>query len=111
MFKTPPKKMKLQDKESLYSNLTNTEKSVAYLNSRLQVKPPKIAIDLKRCRKTINCFLNKTKTLQTFANQNSKKGRWPRGSVNLNQRQKKLLRIWLESGSMNSARQCFQRLN
>jgi len=89
IFRTPTKQTKLQDNRSY---LTNTEKSVAYLKSKLKVEPSKIANELKRSRKSINDFLEKTKTTGNFADQNCKKGRWPKGSIKLNERQKRLLR-------------------
>ena len=106
--RTPTKQTKLQDNRSY---LTNTEKSVAYLKSKLKVEPSKIANELKRSRKSINDFLEKTKTTGNFADQNCKKGRWPKGSIKLNERQKRLLRSWLKDGKLQSARQCYIRLN
>ena len=107
IFKTPLKNIKLERK----SSLSNTEKSLAYLHSKVCKTPKKIAIKLGRTKKAITNFLDKVKTTNTFQPKNQNKGRFKKGSVNLNQRQKDLLQKWLKNDEIHSVRQCTFRLN
>ena len=105
LYKTPLKKTKFS------SSLSNTEKSLAYLHSKVTKTPTKIAVKLGRTKKSITNFLDNVKTTGTFQPKNQNKGRFRRGEVKLNQRQKNLLQKWLKNDEIHSVRQCTIRLN
>lgn len=107
VFKTPLKNTKCQS----HNPLTNTEKSLAYLHSKVSSVPSKIAVALKRSSNSVNDFIKRVNYTGTFEPQNSKKGRWKKGEVKLNERQKTLLKRWLEKNEVRSVRQCTTRLN
>ena len=109
-FKTPNKLSK-RSSQSFSNPLTNTEKSIAYLQSKLGTKPAKIAIKLGRYQKTVKGFLNNATSKQTLMPRHSEKGRWKKGDTKLTERHKNLLKSWLQAGTMNSVRQCWLKLN
>ena len=106
MFKTPVKKSKRLSLDFL----TNTEKSIVY-QQKANTTSSKIASFVQRDKKTVKSFLKKVKKTGSFASLNQNKGRYKRGDVKLNERQKGLLRKWLVEESMSSVRQCVIRLN
>lgn len=110
-FRTPQKKLKKNESPNSQDFLSNTEKSLTYLHSKAGTKPQKIAVQLKRSKKTVTGFLKKVNTVGTFEPLHSNKGRFRKGEVKLNIRQKDLLRKWLKEEEMRSSRQCFIRLN
>jgi len=86
MFKTPVKKSKRLSLDFL----TNTEKSIVY-QQKANTTSSKIASFVQRDKKTVKSFLKKVKKTGSFASLNQNKGRYKRGDVKLNERQKGLL--------------------
>lgn len=110
-FKTPTKNIKTAQNNSDHNPLTDTEKSLAYLQHKTGTRTSKIAINLNRTSKTIFNFLKKPNPKTKFAPNHAAKGRWSKGRTKLTLRHKNLLKKWLENGTMHSARQCWIRLN
>lgn len=108
-FLTPIKRLKKNDSGG--SNpLSNSERSIIYLQSKLGTKPHKIAIDLNRSHKVIKSFLDNASHKKNLAPNHNTKGRWGKGDTKLTERHKKMLLGWLQAGTMHSARQCWLRL-
>jgi len=84
---------------------------LAYLHSKVSKTPNKIAIKLGRTKKSITNFLDNVKSSGSFQPNNKNKGRYRRGQVKLNERQKNLLQKWLQNDEIHSVRQCTIRLN
>lgn len=110
-YRTPLKKIKKNGLEVTQNSLSNTERSLAYLQSKLGSRPHRIAATLNRNYSTINNFLTNVATQKTFAPRHYAKGRWKKNDTKLTERHKNLLKKWLRSGMMRSARQCWSRLN
>lgn len=100
-----------RDSQSASNPLTHTEKSVAYLQSKLGTHPNKIAIKLGRNPNSVKGFLNNAASKKTIMPLHSQKGRWKKGETKLTERHKKLLINWLQAGIMHSTRQCWIKLN
>lgn len=105
------KQVKINPSDTSYSPLSDTEKSIAFLQTQLGAKSYQIATNLKRNTRTIKRFLHNVVGKGTFNPRHASKGRWPKGGGKLGPRHKEYLKRWLQNGSMHSARQCWIRLN
>jgi len=101
----------IKDKKSHKEELTLTQKAKAYLQKKDGRRISDIASSAKKQPETMRKFLLRTNTTKSFESQHEKKGRFPKGSTTLTDRQKGLLEKWLREGDIRSSHEGWIRLS
>ena len=90
-----------------YHYLTLTEKCKAYVEAREGKNPVIIAKEMGRNLKTIKDLVKKGQKRRSLENQHAKKGRFPKGSINVKDEHKRFILKSLEEGTHNSTNEIF----
>ena len=90
--------------------LSLQEKAYAYVRYTMGHNVNKISRDLGRSWKAVNNVVIKGEDIQSLDDQYSLKGRWKKGSTELNARQKNLIETWLSQDSVSSTMDAWRRI-
>jgi len=104
---TPTKNKNNSQREEL----TLTVKSKAYLEKKDGRRISEIASTAQKNPETMRKFLIRANTTKSFQPQHESKGRFPKGTTILTDRQKELLEKWLREGVIKSSHEGWVRLS
>jgi hypothetical protein len=89
--------------------LSLTDKCKVYLKKD-EEEPETIAIRMNRDLRVIKKLIFNSTNTKSFTTQHNKKGRFPKGSTKLNQRQRNLLNDWTMNNKVSSVRTAWRKL-